>query len=163
MFTGRVLMVSDRDNVVRELEPIIRDQGHLMLTVSNAHEALDVLEEGLIPDLVISDSGSAQSARWTEYLTRFRDVNDTGEHLVVLDCSLLDTLATPYPQQSLEAAAFAAIPRPFSEAQVRYSLQWALDRVWYNLRKVHRGVVRGSHRLQECGTCSPCSSGRQRK
>ena len=148
MFTGRVLMVSDRNNVVCELEPIIRDQGHLMLTVSNAYEALDVFEEGLIPDLVISDSGSAQSARCTEYLTRFRDVNDTGEHLVVLENDSSDTLGTPYAQPSLEAAVFTALPRPFSASQVRDSLQWALGQVWYNLRKVHGGLVRESQRLQ---------------
>jgi HD-GYP domain-containing protein (c-di-GMP phosphodiesterase class II) len=142
-------MVSDRNDVVCELEPMIRDQGHLMLTVSDAYEALNVFDEGLIPDLVISDSGSAQSAARTEYLTRFRDVNDTGQHLVVLESNRGDTQQVASSHLSVqEQDTFAALPRPFSESQVRDSLQWALGQVWYDLRQLHGGAVRGTQRLQ---------------
>jgi CheY-like chemotaxis protein len=52
MFRGRILIVSDDEQVIAELDPLIRAEGHLSLTVPSAEEALQVLEDGIIPDIV---------------------------------------------------------------------------------------------------------------
>ena len=59
MLNGRIMIVSDRPQVVAELEPIVRGGSHLALTVPDAREALRSLDQGLVPDLIISDLGSA--------------------------------------------------------------------------------------------------------
>ncbi len=58
MLSGRILIVSDRDDVVAELEPIIRAGRHMASVVPDGREAMKLLADGMVPDVVISDMGS---------------------------------------------------------------------------------------------------------
>jgi CheY-like chemotaxis protein len=77
---GRILIVSDRDEMVAELEPILRSGQHLALTVRDATEALDTLEGGLVPDLIITDGGKRLPDAGAPYLRRFAEINRRPAH-----------------------------------------------------------------------------------
>src|SRR4051812_42006806 len=85
MFNARILVVSDRPDVVAELDAIIGGGAHLSLAVPDGQEALQTLEDGLVPDLVISDLGSPRSLQGIEYVWRFRELNRVGRHLAVVE------------------------------------------------------------------------------
>ena len=53
--SGRVLVVDDRDEVRRFVERGLRDRGFELRTASSAREALDVLNAGWRPDLLLCD------------------------------------------------------------------------------------------------------------
>jgi response regulator RpfG family c-di-GMP phosphodiesterase len=137
---GRILIVSDRDEMVAELEPILRSGQHLALTVRDGAEALDTLEGGLVPDLIITDAGLRLPSSGAPYLRRFAEINRVGEHMLVLD---EDTPAAP--------AAGTALRRPFSPEVVRNLVGDAVDRidrelvqlraeVWREMERMRRGV-----------------------
>jgi response regulator RpfG family c-di-GMP phosphodiesterase len=84
MFSGRVLIVSPRREVVAVIEPLVRAQGHIPLAVETAGEALETLQQGLIPDVVVSD-GPSLRPEMAEYLTVFQDSNRVGRHLALMD------------------------------------------------------------------------------
>jgi CheY-like chemotaxis protein len=79
MFRGRILIVSDRADVIAELDPLIRAEGHLSLAVPNGDEALQVLEDGIIPDIIISDLHTQHAASGITYLAHFRQLNQLGD------------------------------------------------------------------------------------
>ncbi|HEU4457223.1 MAG TPA: hypothetical protein VFR81_29405, partial [Longimicrobium sp.] len=106
------MIVSDRQEVVAELEPILRAGQHLALSVANGDEALRILEEGLVPDLVISDLGSERSLEGIEYVWRFREMNRVGRHMVVVE------EGAPFSgafgrDVSAQAEQITALSRPF--------------------------------------------------
>jgi response regulator RpfG family c-di-GMP phosphodiesterase len=138
---GRILIVSDREEMVAELEPILRSGQHLALTVRDATEALDTLEGGLVPDLIITDAGLRLPDARAPYLRRFAEINRVGEHMVVLDA---DTAQSP-------TAPIAALQRPFHPDVVRGVVGEAVDRidrelvqlraeVWREMERMRRGV-----------------------
>jgi len=43
MFSGRVLIVSPRREVVAVIDPLVRAQGHIPLVVETAEDAMDTL------------------------------------------------------------------------------------------------------------------------
>jgi response regulator RpfG family c-di-GMP phosphodiesterase len=137
---GRILIVSDRDDVVAELEPILRSGQHLALTVRDADEALDTLEGGLVPDLIITDGGSGAPRAGAQYLRRFAEINRVGRHMVVLD----EGMDTGFGDD-------VALQRPFRAAAVRGAVEEAVDRidremvqlraeVWREMERMRRGV-----------------------
>src|SRR5215216_4369837 len=85
MRNGRIMIVSDRENVLEELETILRPGAHLALRVVDGDEALRTLVDGLVPDLVISDLGSDRALEGIEYIWRFREMNRVGRHMVVVE------------------------------------------------------------------------------
>jgi response regulator RpfG family c-di-GMP phosphodiesterase len=138
---GRILIVSDRDDVVAELEPILRSGQHLALTVRDATEALDTLEGGLVPDLIITDGGTRLPDAGAPYLRRFAEINRVGEHMVVLDEGMSPRLG----QREV------ALQRPFKPTVVRGVVEQAVDRidrelvqlraeVWREMERMRRGV-----------------------
>jgi hypothetical protein len=137
---GRILIVSDRDDVVAELEPILRSGQHLALTVRDETEALDTLEGGLVPDLIITDGGRGAAGGGAPYLRRFAEINRVGRHMVVLDEG---DAALPPEEVSLQ--------RPFRAEVVRTVVGDAVDRidrelvelraeVWREMERMRRGV-----------------------
>jgi response regulator RpfG family c-di-GMP phosphodiesterase len=148
MFRGRILVVSDRPDVVAQLDPIIRSEGHLMLSVPNGEEAIRVLEEGIIPDLVISDPSSGNLLADLSYLPRFRQLNRLGQHLAVVDGSTppreLGTLAA-----RLHVEPFDALRFPFDAVVVRHALQEAMDRIRRDLESLRAEMFRETARLQQ--------------
>ncbi|MDQ3557086.1 MAG: hypothetical protein M3409_09990, partial [Gemmatimonadota bacterium] len=72
MFHGRILVVSERAEIAAELDPLIRAEGHLSLSVPNGEEALQVFEEGIIPDVVVSDAATPPHPGGERYLHRFQ-------------------------------------------------------------------------------------------
>jgi response regulator RpfG family c-di-GMP phosphodiesterase len=137
---GRILIVSDRDDMVAELEPILRSGHHLALTVRDETEALDTLEGGLVPDLIITDAARRLPEASAPYLRRFSEINRVGRHMLVLD------EGSPEPP-----AEEVALQRPFRADQVRTVVGDAVDRidrelvqlraeVWREMERMRRGV-----------------------
>jgi len=118
MINGRILIVSDRPGIVAELEPIVRAAHHLALTVPDGREALRSLEQGLVPDVIISDAGSPLADDFGEYVSRFRHINRAGAHLVVVDG---DAPAAAEPAATLR--------HPFRQGEVRGALEEAVGRM----------------------------------
>lgn len=144
MISGRILIVSDRREVVAELEPIIRAGDHLASVVPDGQEAMQLLDDGMVPDVVISDLGCERSFDGISYVQRFRQLNRTGAHLVVTEPGA--------PFSTARAAAsqdrFAVLPRPFREADVRRTLEEAVSRVEEDFRTLRAEVWRSMDRLR---------------
>lgn len=148
MFSGRVLVVSDRAEVVSALDPMIRAEGHLTLTVPGGREALDVLEDGLVPDVVISDLDSQDSLQGLPYLGRFRQLNQFGQHLVVAaegsPYTVGATLGTPF-----RVEPFSVLAHPLDAEQVRGTVRGAMERIRTDLQTLRGEVFRETARLQQ--------------
>jgi response regulator RpfG family c-di-GMP phosphodiesterase len=137
---GRILIVSDREDVVAELEPILRSGQHLALTVRDATEALETLEGGLVPDLIITDAGARAPEQTPAYLRRFSEINRVGEHMLVLDED-----AQPHDRRE------TTLRRPFRPGMVQAAVEDAVQRidrelvhlraeVWREMERMRRGV-----------------------
>jgi len=148
MFSGRVLVVSDRAEVVSALDPMIRAEGHLTLTVPGGREALDVLEDGIIPDVLISDLDSQDSLQGLPYLGRFRQLNQFGQHLVLAadgsPFTVGATLGAPF-----QVEPFSVLTHPLDENQVRGSVKDAMERIRSDLQVMRGEMFRETARLQQ--------------
>ena len=123
MLNGRIMIVSDREQVVAELEPIVRGGRHLALTVPSAREALRSLDQGLVPDLIISDLGGSSAQDSAEYLSRFRHINRAGAHLVIVD------EGAEAPQSTAEGEPVVSLQRPFRDGEVQWAIEAAVGRI----------------------------------
>ena len=146
--SGRIMIVSDRREVVAELEPILRAGQHLALTVANGDEALRILEEGLVPDLVISDLGSERSLEGIEYVWRFREMNRVGRHMVVVEdgapfSRVFGRAAPALPEQ------VTALPRPFNGPGVLKKIEEAVEHMGRELHALRAEVWRELARMQQ--------------
>lgn len=149
MISGRILIVSDRRQVVAELEPIIRAGDHMASVVPGGLEALRLLDDGMVPDVVISDLGCEQSLDGIRYVRRFRELNRTGAHLVVTEpgAPVADRGAAPQDR-------FSILARPFQPDTVKRTLEEAVSRVEADFRSLRAEVWRSMDRLRrevECG------------
>lgn len=148
MFHGRVLVVSDRDEVVSALDPLIREEGHLTLTVRSGEEALRVFEEGIIPDVVVSDPGSGSFLEGISYLRRFRQLNQLGQHMVVAG------EGAPFTGSATSGTVFRTEPfevlrHPFDAGEVRSALEGAMERIRTDLQALRGEMLRENARLQQ--------------
>lgn len=149
MFHGRVLVVSDRREVVDELDPVIRAEGHLTLTVPTGEEALRVFEEGIIPDLVITDLGAGGSLEGIGYLRRFRQLNQLGQHLVVVEPGApFSGTTTGSSAAGFQIEPFSVLPRPLVREQVRGCIEGAIERIRTDLQSLRGEMFRETARLQ---------------
>ncbi len=123
MLNGRIMIVSDRTHVVSELMPIVRAASHLAVSVPDAREALRSLDQGMVPDLIISDLGSEGAADRAEYLSRFHHINRAGAHLVIVDEG-----AAPPPADA-ESTPDVPLRRPFREDEVQWAIETAVGRI----------------------------------
>ncbi|HST61621.1 MAG TPA: HD domain-containing phosphohydrolase [Longimicrobium sp.] len=144
MISGRILIVSDRREVVAELEPIIRAGDHLASVVPDGEEAMQMLDDGMVPDVVISDLGCERSFDGISYVQRFRQLNRTGAHLVVTEPGAPFTRGGTGGQQE----RFAVLPRPFRADDVRQTLESAVSRVEEDFRTLRAEVWRSMDRLR---------------
>jgi response regulator RpfG family c-di-GMP phosphodiesterase len=146
MLSGRILIVSDRAEVVAELEPVIRAGQHLASVVPDGSEAMKLLAEGMIPDVVISDMGSERSFEGIGYVRRFRELNRAGAHVVVTEPGApVDAGGRPRAAQE----RFAILPRPFGPDDVRRTLDEALSRMEAEFRTLRAEVWRSMDRLRQ--------------
>jgi response regulator RpfG family c-di-GMP phosphodiesterase len=145
MFRGRILVVSDREEIVAELSPIIRAEGHLALTVPNGDEARNVFDEGIIPDVLISDLGSDSALQGVAYIKHFRSLNQMGQHLLVVEAGGLS--GTETLSATLTGPAEKLV-HPFRENDVRVSLQDAMDRIRRDMESLRGEMFRETARLQ---------------
>ena len=143
MLSGRILIVSDRDEVVAELEPIIRAGQHLPSVVPHGRAAMELLAEGMVPDVVISDMGSEGSLEGIAYVRRFRELNQAGAHLVVIEPG------APF-QRGAETGRerFTVLQRPFDGDDLRRTLTEAVQRVESDFRGLRAEVWRSIDRLR---------------
>ncbi len=144
MINGRILIVSDRREVVAELEPIIRAGDHMASVVPDGEEAMQMLDDGMVPDVVISDLGCERSFDGISYVQRFRQLNRTGAHLVVTEPGAPFTGRGTGSQQE----RFAVLPRPFRADDVRQTLESAVSRVEEDFRTLRAEVWRSMDRLR---------------
>ncbi|MBV9774597.1 MAG: HD domain-containing protein [Gemmatimonadetes bacterium] len=150
MFHGRVLVVSDRTDVIAELDPTIRAEGHLVLTVPDGEEALSVFEEGIIPDVLITDLGSEGSLEGISYLRRFRQLNQFGRHMAVVDEGAPFTGGTGLSSGSpFGTEPFGVLPRPFDPERVRGEVAEAMDGIRRDLQSLRGEMLRETARLQQ--------------
>jgi CheY-like chemotaxis protein len=150
MFRGRILIVSDRSEVVAELDLLIRAEGHLSLVVPDADEALQVLEDGIIPDVVIGDLRPGLPGGQDAYLSRFRRLNQLGRFLAVVDPDRA-ALRPPqrHPRTTLQLDPFEVLAYPFAETQVRSSIQQAMEQIRRDLESLRSEMLRETARLQK--------------
>lgn len=144
MLNGRILIVSDRNEVVAELEPIIRAGQHMASVVPDGHEAMRLLDDGMVPDVVISDMGSDRSFAGIGYVRRFRELNRAGAHLVVTEPGAVEPQTRPAAAQE----RFAVLARPFHPTEVRRTLEDALNRMEAEFRTLRAEVWRSMDRLR---------------
>jgi putative nucleotidyltransferase with HDIG domain len=149
MFRGRILIVSDRQEVIAELDPIIRAEGHLSLAVPNADEALQVLEDGIVPDIVVSDLRDQHSAAAISYLSHFRQLNQLGQHIAVVPDGLPGGAQRSYLTSVLRVEPFDTIPFPFTSDRVRDSIQHAMEKIRRDLESLRAEMFRETARLQK--------------
>lgn len=147
MFHGRILVVSDRPEVVAEIDPVIRAEGHLTLTVPTGAEALNVFDEGIIPDVVVTDLGASASLEGIGYLSRFRQLNQLGQHLVVVEPGAPFT-GTTSGATGFRIEPFSVLPRPLDREQVRGCIAGAIDRIRTDLQSLRGEMFRETARLQ---------------
>lgn len=149
MFHGRVLVVSDRDEVLAELDPAIRAEGHLTLTVPTGAEALSVFEEGIIPDVLITDVGAEGALEGISYLRRFRELNQFGRHMAVVEEGApFARGAGPGSASRFGGEPFGILPRPLDPEQVRGALAEAMGRIRSDLQSFRGEMLRETARLQ---------------
>jgi response regulator RpfG family c-di-GMP phosphodiesterase len=146
MFNARILVVSDRPDVVAELDAIIGGGAHLSLAVPDGQEALQTLEDGLVPDLVISDLGSPRSLQGIEYVWSFRELNRVGRHLAVVESGAPFSGFTR--AGGAQALMPAVLPRPFRPGEVKARIDAAIARVDADLRAMRGEMWREMHRMQ---------------
>lgn len=139
MISGRILIVSDRREVVAELEPIIRAGEHMASVVPDGQEAMALLADGMVPDVVITDLGCDRSFEGIGYVRRFRELNRAGAHLVVTE---------PGAPSAAAQDRFSVLPRPFDGQQVRTTLEQAVSRVEEDFRTLRAEVWRSMDRLR---------------
>jgi len=144
MFRGRILIVSDRSEIVAELDPLIRAEGHLSLTVPNGDEALQVLEDGIVPDIIIGDLQARENTAAMAYLSHFRRVNHLGQYMAVPQ-----TTAAPAPDHGFSRVEpFATLTLPLAAHEVRSAIQQAMDRIRRDLESLRGEMFRETARLQ---------------
>jgi len=149
MLNARILVVSDRPDVVSELDAIIGAGAHLSLTVPDGREALQTLDDGLVPDVVISDLGSPRSLEGIEYVWRFRELNRVGGHLAVVESGApFSGFARGGGRAAAQPLVPATLPRPFRPGEVKARIDAAIARVDADLRAMRGEVWREMHRMQ---------------
>jgi response regulator RpfG family c-di-GMP phosphodiesterase len=144
MISGRILIVSDRREVVAELAPIIRAGEHMASVVPDGAEAMALLADGMVPDVVISDLGCDRSCEGIGYVQRFRELNRTGAHLVVTEPGAPFTGSRPPAAHD----RFAVLQRPFEAEKVSRTLEDAVSRVEEDFRTLRAEVWRSMDRLR---------------
>jgi response regulator RpfG family c-di-GMP phosphodiesterase len=151
MLNGRIMIVSDRAEVIDELEPIIRNGQHLPLIVPDGAEALQTLEEGLVPDIVISDLGCDRALNGIDYLWRFRELNRAGRHMVVVENGAPFS-GFPPPAKGGDGAALpllaTPLARPFRRGEVTLRIDDAIRQVDEDLRALRGEMWREMQRMQ---------------
>lgn len=142
MQNGRILIVSDREQVIAELEPIIRAGEHLVMTVADGAEATRLLEEGVIPDVMISDLGSERALEAMEYVWHFRETNRVGRHLVVVE------EGAPFSRGAFGGESVTPLPRPFHGTEVRETIEQSVAAMTRDLHALRGEMCREVSRLQ---------------
>jgi putative two-component system response regulator len=108
-----------------------------------------VFEEGIIPDLVITDLGAGGSLEGIGYLRRFRQLNQLGQHLVVVEPGApFSGTATGSSAAGFQIEPFSVLPRPLVREQVRGCIEGAIERIRTDLQSLRGEMFRETARLQ---------------
>jgi response regulator RpfG family c-di-GMP phosphodiesterase len=142
MFSGRVLIVSGRKEVVAAVDPIVRMQGHIALSVDGAEEAMETLQQGLIPDVLVSDVGSGGATGGAPYVSLFQQSNYVGRHL-----ALVDRAAEQPPLPGSKRTV--VVKSPFTPDELGNELRAAMDGIHRDLQSLRGEVFRETARLQQ--------------
>jgi len=143
MFRGRILIVSDHPTLAAELDPLIRGEGHLSLAVPSADEAIQVLEDGIVPDIVVTD-GIGE----VPWLAHFHRLNQLGRHVEVRRPGGPTVSANALPA-SLRPESMATLDYPFDADRVRVVVQMAMDGIRRDLESLRGEMFRETARLQK--------------
>jgi len=143
MFRGRILIVSGRPDLAAELDPPIRAEGHLSLAVPNGVEALQVLEDGIIPDIVISDGRDD-----THWIAHFHRLNQLGRRVEVWTPEIQPTVSASSIALTPVPPAFATISLPVESDEIRRVVREAMDGIRRDLESLRGEMFRETARLQ---------------
>jgi response regulator RpfG family c-di-GMP phosphodiesterase len=146
MLNGNIMIVSDRPEVLGELESIIGAGDHLSLAVPDGDEALRMLRDAMVPDLVISDLGSEHSLEGIDYVWRFREMNRLGRHMVIVEDGAPFSRAPGEAERGAEV--FTPLRRPFRLTEVRDTIDTAMRRVERDIGSLRGEMWREVDRLQ---------------
>jgi response regulator RpfG family c-di-GMP phosphodiesterase len=143
MFRGRILIVSDRPELAGVLDAPIRAEGHLSLAVPSGDEAVQVLEDGIIPDIVISDG--SDDGIWAVH---FHRLNQLGRRVEIVTPENLradgpaQVALMPVPEP------FATISVPVDPTEVRRVVREAMEGIRRDLESLRGEMFRETARLQ---------------
>ena len=142
MFSGRVLIVSGRKEVVAVVDPIIRGEGHIPLAVDTPEEAMETLRQGLIPDVVVSD-GACMRPELSQYISMFQESNHVGRHVALVEgkVSAADKLRARRRTVVMET--------PVVPAELKRELGDAMDAIRRDLQGLRGELFRETARLQQ--------------
>lgn len=143
------MIVSDRREVVDELEPILRAGSHVAVSVPDGAEALRTLQDGVIPDLLISDLGSERALEGMAYIWRFRQLNRAGRHLAVVEDGAPFAAAAARRGLPRSAGELVPLPRPFDPAHVSERVRGAVDGVARDVERLRSDVWRELDQLRQ--------------
>lgn len=144
MLSGRIMIVSDRRDVVDELKPLLHAGAHLAVSVANGGEALRNLQDGTVPDVLISDLGSEHALDDMGYIWRFRQLNRVGRHMAVVE----DGAPFSAGSGARLPDEVVPLPRPFSAPQVLERVQEAVAGIEHDVKALRGEVWRELDRLQ---------------
>jgi response regulator RpfG family c-di-GMP phosphodiesterase len=148
MFRGRILIVSDDEQVIAELDPLIRAEGHLSLTVPSAEEALQVLDDGIIPDIVVTEPSTREGGDGIHYLSHFRQLNQLGKVLAIARSNQPGAAAGRVDAAPRQVEIFDTLAYPFAGDRVRTSIEQAMDHIRRDLESLRAEMFRETARLQ---------------
>jgi response regulator RpfG family c-di-GMP phosphodiesterase len=143
MFRGRILIVSGRPELAGMLDGPIRAEGHLSLAVPNGDEALQVLEDGIVPDIVISDG--TDDVAW---IAHFHRLNQLGRRVEIQPQTVGPAPDAPAVDRQLLPRAFATVSLPVDADEVRRIIGDAMDRIRRDLESLRGEMFRETARLQ---------------
>ncbi len=139
IFSSRVLIVGQRQEVIEDLIPLIKQAGHLALAVTSAEDALQAVETGPTPDIIISDLGDTPETD-LPYLQRFQQISRLGRHLVITD-SIGD-------QKSRASTDGALLVYPFRQEQIVEILGDLVSEIIRDLQSLRSEMLRESDALR---------------
>lgn len=116
-----ILVVDDEADMLETCARIFRRSGYTCLTTVNPQEALALLER-VRPDLMLADL----KMPWIDGLTLLRQAKQVAPEIPVVIFTAYVSEASA--REALEAGAAAYLPKPFTTAQLRVTVEQAMGR-----------------------------------
>ncbi len=117
----RILIVDDDRETTRFMSELLAGDGRELLTATSADTAIAVIRRGAL-DLLISDINLNDQRTGLDLLKTFREENPAGQVVLISGFGTLETAI-----EAVRAGAFDYISKPFNIAEVKATVDRALD------------------------------------